>query len=316
MSVLATAAAGAVSGPVLYGFTLGLVGAVNPCGFPLLPAYLVVSAAEARSVPLARRAAAALASGAAATVGFLAVFGVLGAAVEAGGVALGWVPWVMVPVSAAMVLGGIAGAAGRLPAVHLPMPRWTRSRHRMVAMAGFGVAYALASLTCSLPVFLFGVAGAFTRQGPATGIPVAVAYALGMGLVVTAVSVAGASSQVVRLTRLRAWQPVATRVAAAAVAVVGAYLMLYWLADLVSPLHAPAPVRAVESAQATVAGWLSASPRLTGAVIGAMVVAVLAGAAVYGWRGERTLRAQGADGESAPGAGSPPARLPATTEVP
>lgn len=30
--------------PVLYAFTLGLVAAVNPCGFPLLPAYLALFA--------------------------------------------------------------------------------------------------------------------------------------------------------------------------------------------------------------------------------------------------------------------------------
>jgi cytochrome c-type biogenesis protein len=276
------------SGPVLYGFTLGLVGAVNPCGFPLLPAYLVVSAADARSQPLAHRAVRAVASGAAVTAGFLLVFGALGVAVEAGArLAFGWVPWVMVPVSAALLVIGVTGAAGRLPYLSVGASPWARSRHRGLAMIGFGVTYALASLTCSLPVFLAVVAGSFTRQGAGTGVPLSVAYALGMGLVITAVSVAGAGSQVVRLTRVRAWQPVVTRVAAAAVAVVGAYLLLYWISDLVSPLHAPGPVRVVESLQATLAAWLSASPRLTGLVIGSVIVATLTGAAVYGWRGQR-----------------------------
>ncbi len=287
MGVL-VATAPLASGPVLYGFTLGLVGAVNPCGFPLLPAYLVVSAAEARSQPLARRAVRAVGSGAAVTAGFLIVFGCLGIAVEAGvRLAWGWVPWVMVPVSAALVVVGAAAAAGRLPYLRLGAPRWATGRHWGLAMVGFGVTYALASLTCSLPVFLAVVAGSFTRQGAGTGVPLSVAYGLGMGLVITAVSVAGAGSQVVRLTRLRAWQPVITRVAAGAVAVVGAYLLLYWISDLVSPLHAPGPVRVVESVQSSLATWLSASPRLTGLVIGSMIVATLGAAAVYGWRGER-----------------------------
>jgi cytochrome c-type biogenesis protein len=285
--VLAATAAVA-SGPVLYGFTLGLVGAVNPCGFPLLPAYLVVSAAEARSQPLARRAVQAVGSGAAVTAGFLIVFGALGVAVEAGArLALGWVPWLMVPVSAALVVVGVAAAVGRLPYLRLGAPRWAHSRNRGLAMVAFGITYALASLTCSLPIFLAVVAGSFTRQGAGTGVPLSLAYALGMGLVITTVSVAGAGSQVVRLTRLRAWQPAITRVAAGAVAVVGAYLLLYWISDLVSPLHAPGLVRAVESVQAAVATRLSASPRLTGLVIGSVIVATLAGAALYGWRGQR-----------------------------
>lgn len=282
--------------PVLFGFTLGLVGAVNPCGFPLLPAYLMVSATDAASIPLARRAVRALGSGTAVTAGFLAVFGTLGALVEAGArLALGWVPWVMVPVGAALVVAGLLGAAGRFPSLHLPAGGWMRSRRRAVGMAGFGVTYAVASLTCSLPVFLAGVAGSFTRQGAATGVRVSLAYALGMGLVITAVSVAGVSAHVVRLHRLRSWQPAVQRVAAGAVAVVGAYLMLYWIADLVSPLHPPGPVRVVEGLQEDVSGWVSASPRLTGLVIGAVILAILAAASVYGLRGERALRTGSAD---------------------
>lgn len=273
------------TGPVLYGFTLGLVGAVNPCGFPLLPAYLLASASEAASLPLAYRAVRALWSGLLVTVGFLVVFAPLGAVAEAaGGLPLGWVPWVMIPVGVTLAVVGTLSAAGRLPYFHLPTPGLRRSRHRALALAGFGVSYAVASLTCSLPVFLAGVVGSFVRQGSGTGIPVSLAYALGMGLVITAVSVAGAGAQVVGLRRLRAWQPVIQRVAGGFIAVVGAYLVLYWVTDVAFPLSAPAPVRAVERLQSDVSVWLSASPRLTGIVIGGVVVAVLAAASVYGLR--------------------------------
>lgn len=285
-----------VTTTVIYGFTLGLVGAVNPCGFPLLPAYLMMSAAEMDSVPLVQRAMKALGSGVAVTLGFLAVFGIIGALVEAGaGLALGWVPWVMVPVAAGLLVIGVVGAAGRLPSIHMPGLPLGRSRYKALALAGFGVTYAIASLTCSLPIFLAVVAGSFTRQGAHTGIPVSLAYALGMGLVITAVSLAGVSAQVVRLRRLRSWQPVMQRIAAGVVAVVGAYLMLYWIAYVVSPLSSPGLVRAVERVQQDLAGWLTASPRFTGVIIGAVIVTVLAAATVYGLRGERRVEATSVD---------------------
>lgn len=279
------ASADALSAPVIYGFTLGLVGAVNPCGFPLLPAYLMMSASDAAPVSVARRAGRALGSGLAVTAGIVVVFALLGAVDTGASLALGWVAWVMVPVGLAMLAVGLLGVAGRAP--RLPQPRrglLTRSRHRAVGLFGFGVTYAVASLTCELPVFLAGVAGSFTAHGAGTGIPVALSFALGMGLVITAVSVAGMGTHVVRLRRLRAWQPTVARVAAGVVAVVGAYLALYWVADLVSPLSAPAPVRVVERVQAALANWLSASPRLTGAAIAAAIVVVLAAALVAGLR--------------------------------
>jgi hypothetical protein len=105
--------------------------------------------------------------------------------------------------------------------------------------------------------------------------------------VVTAVSLAGAGARQVRLSRIRAAQPVLQRCAGIVLAIVGGYLILYWVTDLAYPFSSPAPPRAVEWAQNHLAAALAASPRLTGLVIGAVVVAVLGTASVYGARGQR-----------------------------
>src|SRR5579875_2954867 len=96
------AAASPVAGLTLYSFSLGLVAAVNPCGFPLLPAYLTLSTVEGAPAPLAMRVLRALGSGVAVTAGFVLVFGTLGIITKAGvSLAYGWLPWVMVPVGLA-----------------------------------------------------------------------------------------------------------------------------------------------------------------------------------------------------------------------
>ena len=98
---------------ILYSFTLGLVAAVNPCGFPMLPAYLALFAGS-RSGPKAARIAGALRSGASMSAGFVAAFGSLGLLLQ-GGAALvaGALPWLMMLVGVGMAVAGVFTIAGR-----------------------------------------------------------------------------------------------------------------------------------------------------------------------------------------------------------
>lgn len=269
------------AGPALYAFTLGLVAAVNPCGFPLLPAYLALFVDESgRRGGWVRHTARGLVTGACVTAGFVAVFGVLGVAVESGvHVLTRWIPWVMIPLGAALVVVGVLSMAGRTPRLALPTVA-VRGRRRAVAMTGFGMAYALASLSCALPLFLAGVAGSFTRLGPLDGAAAAVAYALGMGLFLTAASLAVAWGGGPLLRRIRPLSRFVPRAAGAVLSVVGAYLVYYWASDVANPLATPGPVRAVEAVQSAFSGWLASSPRLAGVVLGAVVVAACAMLAV------------------------------------
>ena len=320
----------------VYAFGLGLVGALNPCGFPLLPAYLSLSAgaaakpatagdpapsgaapapagaaqpaggstaasgapsagpapapAVAAAPPLAIRVGRGLAAAGSVTVGFVAVFAIVGAVAESGtAVATTWVPWVMIPLGAALAVFGVLSAVGRhlrLPALQasrLPLVghlvaggRGGQPRSRVVSLIAFGVSYAVASLTCALPVFLAGVAGTFTRSGWLAGIQDFVAYALGMGLLLGFAAVAMAIGGPAALRHIRRLTGVVPRIGGVVLAVVGAYLTYYWVTALTSPLQAPPLVRAVESVQTSMAGWVSSSEVWAGAVLGAGVVAALA----------------------------------------
>ncbi len=280
------AVVGAASGPLLYAFTLGLVAAVNPCGFPLLPAYLSFFVADG-AAGRPERNARALAAGASVTAGFVVVFGVLGVLVHAGiDVVLGWVPWVMIPLGVAMAVIGIAALAGRPLRPSVPLRRLGRGRS-VLSMAGFGVTYGVASLTCALPLFLAAVAGSFGRLGVLDGGGAFVAYALGMGLLLMVLGLVVANAGAAPIRRLRSLTRVVPRLAGGVLALVGAYLVLYWASDVVDPTASPAPIGSVEHLQTLVTSWLSEAPREVGIALAFVVVAALALAIGLGGRGRR-----------------------------
>lgn len=266
-----------------YAFTLGLVAAVNPCGFPLLPAYLAGFLTTERPSGWATRTLRALVAGACVTAGFILTFGLAGVLASSGMTLIGeWIPWVMLGVGAGLAVLGISALAGKHLSIRLPAVRFGRGRG-VVAMAGFGVAYAIGSLSCTLPLFLAGVAGSFTRGGFLTGVLSFIAYALGMGVFVVAASLIAAQFGAESLRAVRPLMRFMPVVASALVTIVGLYLFYYWGTDLIDPLASTPITNAVESVQAAVSGWLTASPIGTVAV-GAVT---LAGIAALVWNSTR-----------------------------
>jgi cytochrome c-type biogenesis protein len=268
------AVVGAASGPLLYAFTLGLVASVNPCGFPLLPAYLSLFVSE-ESPRRSHRNMRGLIAGASVTAGFVVVFGLIGILVKAGvDVVLGWVPWAMIPVGIVLAAVGVATLIGHPPALLRPIRRLGRGRG-VLSMAGFGVTYAVASLTCALPLFLAAVIGSFGRLGFLDGVGAFVAYALGMGLFLMVAGLVVANSGVAALRRLGPVTRVVPRLGGAVLALVGAYLVFYWSSYLADPTATPPPIGLVEHLQTVLTGWLSGSPRVVGVVLATVVATVI-----------------------------------------
>lgn len=281
------------SAPVLYAFTLGLVAALSPCGFPLLPAYLTMFVDGDGHEGLVHRTARGLSTGVCATAGFVAVFGVLGGLVEGGVQVLArWVPWVMIVLGVALAAYGVLTLLNRGPRL-TPVAIRLGGRRGVLATVGFGVAYAVASLSCALPLFVAGVASTFSRRGPLDGLAAALAYALGMGLFLVGASLAAAwaGGSVLRSLRpLSRWVPY---VGGTVLTIVGTYLVYYWATDLLDPSLTPFVVRVVEAIPSTLSGWLAGAARPLGALLGLAVVGSCAFLA---------LRAPSADPDEARGA--------------
>jgi len=216
---------------VALALTAGMLTAVNPCGFALLPAYLAVLVSGEDPARASRPVAAvgrALRCTLALTLGYALVFGTVGlllAPVQ--GVLQPRLPWLTVALGVLLAVAGGWLLAGRtLPAPRLGSraPRLTGSATSMVL---FGMAYALASLGCALGPFLAIVVAGLRAGSVADGVLPFVAYAAGMGLVigVTAVAVALADRQLVR--RLRRASAIAPRLGGVVLIATGAYVAWY-----------------------------------------------------------------------------------------
>ena len=212
-------------------FGAGLLAAVNPCGFALLPAYvslLILDEDAGRGRVLLR----ALTLTAAMTLGFAGVFVVFGLVVApmASGVQQ-HLPWFTVALGITLALMGLILAMGRT----LRVPRLGRGTtggrrplgRSFASMTGFGAGYALASLTCTIAPFLAVVVASFRTGSTALGITLFLAYAAGMGLVVGTLAVAVALAQdswIRRLRRSGSWVP---RVSGLVLMLAGAYVAYY-----------------------------------------------------------------------------------------
>lgn len=219
-------------------FSAGALASVNPCGFAMLPSmvsfYLGQGEEDYAARPLWQRAREGLALGALVTAGFLLVFVVAGALVSlgAGGVARVF-PWATVVVGATLVVLGLWLYLGRDVYVRVPQLRAARVAGSYRAMFVYGIAYALASLGCTLPIFLIAV-GAALAAGPVGSLALFVAYSLGMGLVLTAVALGAALFRGVVGTTLRRMLPYVQQVSALLLVVAGGYLLWTDLARLLT----------------------------------------------------------------------------------
>ncbi len=237
--------------PLGYAFGAGMVSTVNPCGFAMLPAYLGLylgsrnlnasvpagaayldSATASAAIPsqLTRAVLVSLVI----TGGFLLLFGAAGVVISAGGQLIGRIaPWVALAIGGQLVLFGIAMLPGR----HFTTSLAARLAERLgnpgkVSVWGFfifGVAYATASLSCTLPVFLIVVGGSLVANGFGAAVLQFVSYALGMGLVILFLTLSIALFRGAIVTQLRTILPYVERGSALLMIGAGVYIVYYWL---------------------------------------------------------------------------------------
>ncbi len=219
-----------IDAPLALGFASGMVATVNPCGFAMLPAYLSYFLGLESGGDGVGRAGAlrAIGVGAVVSAGFMVVFGVAGFLVSTFSVSIAeYAPWITIVIGLLLVALGVALLAGWEPVVRLPkIERGTRGRG-LGSMFVFGVSYAVASLGCTLPVFIANVVNTFERSNLASGLAVFVAYALGMALVLMVVTVALALARDGVVQRMRQGLRYVQRIAGGLLVVTGAYVAYY-----------------------------------------------------------------------------------------
>jgi cytochrome c-type biogenesis protein len=201
--------------PVAFAFAAGLVATVNPCGFAMLPAYLFYFVGldddgdDGRVGGRGTAVARGLAVGAVVSAGFLVVFGVSGALVNAGFRSIiDYVPWVALMIGVALTVLGVAMLGfGVQLTVALPHLERGGSNRGYRSMFLFGVSYAVASLSCALPVFLAVTGAASATPTLLSGVLTYAVYGLGMSMLLMVLTIALSVAKGAVVRRLRGLVP-------------------------------------------------------------------------------------------------------------
>jgi cytochrome c-type biogenesis protein len=222
--------------PLSFAFSAGMASAFNPCGFPLLPTYLGLFLAEldpdAHARP-ATRLTRALAVGGAVTVGFVLLFTAVGVTIGVGARALvDWLPWIALGLGVALVLAGGYRLAGGSIYGALPERIGARVGAGDRGVRGyvlFGLAYGLASLSCTLPIFLAVVGASITTATASAALAALVLYGLGMGSVIVTLTIAAGLFKAALAVRMRRIVRSVDAIGTIALFAAGAYIVYYWL---------------------------------------------------------------------------------------
>lgn len=276
----------------------GLLAAFNPCGFALLPSFLVLIVSGPGGVLRALRLSAAM------TAGFVTVFGVAGVLIGLLTAPIQeHLPWVTVVIGVILLVLGVRLVSGR--ELQVPLPRLSAGgpAGSLLGLYGYGASYAIASLSCTIAPFL-AVTGLVSGSGGLrSGVATFVAYGLGMGLVVGLLAMLVALAQDALVRRSRVVLPYVSRLSGALLVLAGGYVAYYgWYelrvysgADAEDPIVAAAtalPGRAAGWIDAIGAGWIAVAFLITA------VAALLVPA--------RRWRLRRATGEDGPRTGSRP----------
>ncbi|MBS7640488.1 MAG: cytochrome c biogenesis CcdA family protein [Candidatus Bathyarchaeia archaeon] len=164
--------------------TAGVFTLLSPCSFPLLPGYI--------SYYLGLKSSSyskAVVSGLLCASGIIIVFSTIGLFVSAfGSLVSRHIPLLRVVAGAAVILMGIIMAAQvKLPTilVGLKVPR----EKGVIGIFLYGAIYGLASANCSAPIFFSIIFYSSVSGGLLYGTMIFIAYAMGIGLPIIAISI-------------------------------------------------------------------------------------------------------------------------------
>jgi cytochrome c biogenesis protein CcdA len=292
-----TVLAAVVDAPLALAFGAGMVAAVNPCGFAMLPAYLsyFVGLEESQPPGPERALPRAIGVGLVVTAGFIAVFGLVGLVVtQISTTVLTQAKWATIVIGLVLCGLGVALLAGRQLTIPLPHLERGGTRRELGSMLLFGVSYAVASLSCALVPFLAATSSSFSRSGLVSGSATFGAYALGMGAIVTMLTVAVALARGSVVRAMRRIGGHVTRLSGALVLVAGLYVAYYGWYEVRLERGGSVDDPVVDAAldvQTAITDWIDGVGTTR---LGLVCLAGVLGVALVGWTARRS-RSVGGD---------------------
>ena len=226
-----------VIAPLGFAFGAGLAAAFNPCGFAMLPAYmgLYLGVGDEDNPSFIAHIGKALLIGGSVTVGFILLFAAAGAVIGLGArsVVGSVLPWIglgvgiLLTIAGAWLLGGgkLYTALAQQMAEKFGNPGQANIRGYFI----FGLAYGLASLSCTLPIFLAVVGSSFAAASIWTAFAQFILYAVGMGTVIITLTLGMALFKGAMVGGMRKVMPYMQSVGTWLMLIAGTYIVFYWL---------------------------------------------------------------------------------------
>ena len=218
-----------VEGSFTYSLLLGMLAAVNPCGFVLLPTYLVAYLSVGDDTDTSTRLRRSLVVGGSVSAGFLAVFMLVGAISR---LFTNWIElnakYAALVVGIALIIMGIRMLLGWRPRLWVPALGGESRRNGVAGMFAFGVVYAIASIGCTIGLLTTAILGSFTRDGVVSGVLSVMMYGIGMALFVTALTTTLAFAKTALVRGGRGVMSVVSYLSSGLVLITGIYLTWYW----------------------------------------------------------------------------------------
>ena len=187
--------------PLGFAFGAGMISAVNPCAFSLLPVYLSLyvggKESESHRRSPGRRTLKALYVALILILGVGVLFGTIGAVVSLGGTLLfDFIPWFALPIGFGLVLLGVWRSTGRSLSAGF-VRSWADRigdprENNVKGFFLFGMAFGATSLSCMLPIFLVVAGIAAAAGGFLPGMAQFLSFSLGMGLMLLVLTLAAA----------------------------------------------------------------------------------------------------------------------------
>lgn len=231
-----------------FAFSAGTVAFLNPCGFAMLPTYVsyfvesntqeIITASSNSRLILVRRLTRGGLIGLLVTASFIVTFGLTGLAISSLGIGIAkFLPWLAIASGIVIIGIGIAKILGRTINLDIQSPRGllyttnsgneSGKKPSFVNFFLFGIGYSIASLSCTLPLFLLIVFQSLSTGGIKEGSIVFMAYALGMGSIMMALSIAISASNQTFIKWLRKIAPKMNIVTSIVLMLAGSYLIYY-----------------------------------------------------------------------------------------
>lgn len=224
-----------------YGVGAGMVSAVNPCGFAMLPVYLTLylGADEEQfgSQSVFIRLLKALEVTLVVTSGVGLLFFSVGTVILLGGnFVMAYIPWFAVLVGVLLVfLGGWLLMGKNFSAGFLLNWGAKIGDPRKMSIRGFflfGVAFGVTSMSCTLPIFLAVVGSSITQGDFVAGLYQFCAFIFGMAMVLFTLTLGIAFVKKGAVVgAMRKMLPYVHKISAVFLLIAGGYIIYYWLSS-------------------------------------------------------------------------------------